>query len=263
MTTTPGPRPPTAASLHPFAPAASAPDDPLPKLVDRLQQLGKHGRGANWECPAHDDRQPSLRIARGRSGAVVLHCHAGCDTVAVLDALGWTWTDLYPTDQQVRAAEPRPDLDELERCYADGRLRPARVELAPMPPDATEDMKRIAADMRLVLGLNYAVGEARPLPYSSRFAARRMNWPGGHMRANTALRALVRAGVIVRSGELAARGGRRGTSTYSAPSALAQHPTLAVEPSECEPRLETLDERRVRRTQAVDGEHLAPVAAGH
>ncbi len=55
------------------------------------------------------------------------------------------------------------------------------------------------------------------MPYSARFAARRMGWPSGHKRANSAIRDLVKAGVINRAGDLRPRGTGRGTGLYAAP----------------------------------------------
>lgn len=45
--------------------------------------------GATWmaRCPAHRDRTPSLGIARGRDGALLIHCYAGCPQKAVLGEL--------------------------------------------------------------------------------------------------------------------------------------------------------------------------------
>lgn len=45
---------------------------------------GGHGMAC---CPAHDDRTPSLSIAGGSEGRLLLHCHAGCDYDAVRTAL--------------------------------------------------------------------------------------------------------------------------------------------------------------------------------
>lgn len=39
-------------------------------------------------CPSHDDRSPSLSIAEGSDGRVLLHCHAGCPFDDVTRALG-------------------------------------------------------------------------------------------------------------------------------------------------------------------------------
>src|SRR5262249_9169003 len=47
-------------------------------------------------CPAHDDREPSLSISEGNDGRGLLKCLAGCDTNNVLRALGMTLRDLFP-----------------------------------------------------------------------------------------------------------------------------------------------------------------------
>ena len=44
------------------------------------------GRGVAC-CPAHEDRSPSLSLANGTGGQLLLHCHAGCSFKAVQDAL--------------------------------------------------------------------------------------------------------------------------------------------------------------------------------
>jgi hypothetical protein len=47
-------------------------------------------------CPAHDDRTPSLSIAQGDDGRVLLHCHAGCEHRAIAAALDLNEQDLFP-----------------------------------------------------------------------------------------------------------------------------------------------------------------------
>lgn len=48
---------------------------------------GRKSRGA-WtaRCPAHDDLKPSLSLTDA-DNKVLVHCHAGCDQSAVVDAL--------------------------------------------------------------------------------------------------------------------------------------------------------------------------------
>jgi hypothetical protein len=216
-------------------------EDPLWRVVARLDELGSRGRGANRQCPAHDDANPSLRIARGRNGGVVLHCHAGCTPEAVLDALGLTWADLFPVESRMSPA-PRPDIGLLESQYRAGQLQLERVVLGQLPETAPgvpfEDLRRIAADMHLLFALHGPVGERRPMPYSARFAADRMGWSNGHKRANRAVRALVKAHVIDNVGELPPRGHARGTKLYAPPlrtldSEIADQPeTILLEITE-------------------------------
>jgi len=58
--------------------------------------------GANWRCPAHDDRTPSLSVTNG-DGKVALHCHAGCGHDDVVVALGLVTADLFDAPIEGRA----------------------------------------------------------------------------------------------------------------------------------------------------------------
>ena len=40
---------------------------------------------AQCKCPAHDDKQASLTVTKGRD-SVLIHCHANCSTENVLSA---------------------------------------------------------------------------------------------------------------------------------------------------------------------------------
>jgi putative DNA primase/helicase len=72
--------------------------DPVQTILARLpgaKAAGKYSWSAR--CPAHDDRRPSLSVAKGDDGTVLLKCHGGCDTAAIVAALGLTMRDLFPT----------------------------------------------------------------------------------------------------------------------------------------------------------------------
>jgi hypothetical protein len=45
-----------------------------------------HGRYGTARCPAHPDKRPSLTIRAGHN-AILLRCHAGCGTGAIIEAL--------------------------------------------------------------------------------------------------------------------------------------------------------------------------------
>ncbi len=70
--------------------------EPLVSILQKLSGVTKNGNGFQALCPAHDDRTSSLSIASGKSGNVVIHCHASCETKAILDAVGMSMKDLYP-----------------------------------------------------------------------------------------------------------------------------------------------------------------------
>ena len=67
------------------------------ELVRRIP--GKHKKigGKNsfqCQCPAHRDKEASLTVSEGDKGKPVLHCHAGCSTGDILEALGLTMDDI-------------------------------------------------------------------------------------------------------------------------------------------------------------------------
>ena len=67
-------------------------------MIAALEAHGKvrhrGGSQASAQCPAHEDRAPSLSVT-AIEGSVLLYCHAGCATADVLNALGMTARDLY------------------------------------------------------------------------------------------------------------------------------------------------------------------------
>jgi hypothetical protein len=70
--------------------------NPLETLLAKLPGAKKVGDGWAARCPAHDDRRASLSIRQGDDSAALVKCHAGCDTAAVLSAVGLTLADLFP-----------------------------------------------------------------------------------------------------------------------------------------------------------------------
>jgi 5S rRNA maturation endonuclease (ribonuclease M5) len=69
---------------------------PYDRVREALEAAGHPVRNGSARCPAHDDKSPSLSLSEGGEGKVVVHCHAGCATDAVLAALNLTLADLFP-----------------------------------------------------------------------------------------------------------------------------------------------------------------------
>lgn len=65
------------------------------RLLERLPNARRSGSG-RWRapCPSHGSKGSSLGIAE-RDGRVLLHCFGGCETSAVLGAVGLELRDLY------------------------------------------------------------------------------------------------------------------------------------------------------------------------
>jgi 5S rRNA maturation endonuclease (ribonuclease M5) len=82
---------------------SAAADDhrtPVDRVLDALRAHGKKVTGGpiqfNAQCPAHDDRNPSLGVRAGDNGGALVCCQAGCTWQMVAHALDLTAGDLFP-----------------------------------------------------------------------------------------------------------------------------------------------------------------------
>lgn len=64
------------------------------KILNHFQVKKRYQDKAQCQCPAHDDKQASLTVTKGRD-SVLIHCHAGCDIDNVLSAAGLKKSDLF------------------------------------------------------------------------------------------------------------------------------------------------------------------------
>jgi 5S rRNA maturation endonuclease (ribonuclease M5) len=76
-----------------------------PELLARLERVSKTATGWMARCPAHEDTKPSLSIAGGGDGRVLLQCFAGCEVGRIVEALGLELRDLFAAGD--RASEPQ------------------------------------------------------------------------------------------------------------------------------------------------------------
>lgn len=67
---------------------------PIERLLAKLPGAKKIDKGWSAKCPAHDDQHPSLSIAEGEGGRVLLKCHAGCSFEAICKELDLSAADL-------------------------------------------------------------------------------------------------------------------------------------------------------------------------
>jgi hypothetical protein len=74
---------------------------PVEKVLERAENVRKTGSGWLVSCPCPDhgkgrgDRQPSVSVTEGDDGRVLVTCHAGCETEAVVSAWGLGMNDLF------------------------------------------------------------------------------------------------------------------------------------------------------------------------
>lgn len=84
--------------------------------------------GYNVQCPAHDDKNPSLSVSY-KDDRVLLHCHAGCKTSDILKELGLTTADLFHDSKDIQQIETgRYFYHDVEgrQLYFKVRLEPGR-----------------------------------------------------------------------------------------------------------------------------------------
>jgi hypothetical protein len=74
-----------------------------PTLLGHLNGVRQTGAG-RWiaKCPSHEDHSPSSSIRELDDGRLLIYDFGGCDTEAVLAAVGLTFNDLFE--------RPLPDL---------------------------------------------------------------------------------------------------------------------------------------------------------
>lgn len=107
-------------------------------LLDRLDRVKQTAPG-RWlaRCPAHEDRSPSLSIRELEDGRVLLYDFGGCDTQAVLDALGLEMQALFPV--------PLPEAQK-GRGYGLSHSRIPPRDLLEVISEETSVVAVIAAD---------------------------------------------------------------------------------------------------------------------
>jgi len=84
------------------------------EVLDHLRGAGllvlQGRRGAQAQCPAHDDSRPSLHLTTGREGRTLIVCRAGCRTEDVLAAAGLRLSDLF-TGSAPATSRPRTPIE--------------------------------------------------------------------------------------------------------------------------------------------------------
>lgn len=88
-------------------------------LLDKLDKVRQTATG-KWIacCPAHDDKRPSLAVAEGEDGRVLVKCFAGCAVNDIVGAVGLSLDALFPPkviDHRIKPLRrPFPAADTLE-----------------------------------------------------------------------------------------------------------------------------------------------------
>lgn len=147
-------------------------DSPIKRVTSRLKGVKRSGAGYVACCPAHDDRTQSLGVDYV-DGRVLLRCHTGCSSEAIVSALGLGMKDLFaapkaelpaPVSRQVTLAEiaalkklPPEFLQSLG--WSDARTRHgACVNIAYPRRDGTQARCRVRSALVAKEGTSWGAG---------------------------------------------------------------------------------------------------------
>ena len=119
-------------------------------VLRKLSNIEDCGEYLKATCPAHDDRQASLSLAIGRTGHLVVKCHAGCSFREVLDAGGIEMKETF-ADSPSKSPKKRSGGIDTVYTYRDesGKTVYEVVKFQPKsfrprrPPRETDDPSSI------------------------------------------------------------------------------------------------------------------------
>jgi hypothetical protein len=122
-------------------------------LLSRLEGIRQTGAG-RWvtKCPSHNDKSPSLAVRELDDGRILIHCFSGCGVHEVLDAIGLTFSDLFPEKvlghRLPGEKRPFPASDAL-RCSVFEALVVAAASVAEHPLSEVDRERLILAASRI------------------------------------------------------------------------------------------------------------------
>lgn len=154
-------------------PAKHTAGAPLALLLSRLERVRRCGHGFRADCPRGHRSRGTLALHEAANGSVLLRCHAGCEPVEVLQALGLELADLYPeriapaTPEQRREARMRAREAEWSAALGmlafEGRiLALAASELIHCRPLAWADLQRVAVAAERIEACRDRLAPPRP-----------------------------------------------------------------------------------------------------
>ena len=109
--------------------------EPISRLIAKLENVRKTKDDYSARCPGHDDQHNSLSVTvdHENGGCVLICCHAGCSTEKVVQALGMRMSDLFPRQNTAKRPSRRRTL-VAQYGYSDKRGSPL-ISSAPIRPE--------------------------------------------------------------------------------------------------------------------------------
>jgi hypothetical protein len=115
------------------------------RVEEALERTGSvRSISGDWQCPAHDDRTPSLSMTC-KDDRVLIHCHKGCTTESIVTALRLEMSDLFdnsldavepPAGTRPRSSGPKRPVASYEYVDRHGEASSTKTRYEPVPnPD--------------------------------------------------------------------------------------------------------------------------------
>jgi DNA-binding transcriptional ArsR family regulator len=211
-----------------------------PAFLERFERVTPAGEG-KWRarCPhCGSDRGASFSEAEDR---YLYHPFCPCPPRDVLAVVELHFDDLLYESNATRprlsfpsrgvststgvvvdpsTVESRGEVEELLQRHSEGRIGALpHVQLPPLPDNATDPMRRVAAFFELVHGLRQWAGMDPEVMFSSHWAAAKIGLP--QRTVSRALGRLVDAGVLAPAGSRPGRNGRRGPRLFNVGDGIA------------------------------------------
>lgn len=105
----------SSANRRTATPAPHGNTSPINRVLDACDGVRKSGGGWVAKCPSHEDKRPSLAIAEGDNGMVLLHCYAGCELQSIVAGMGLEVGDLFPERSQSLTRSQRSELRQRQK----------------------------------------------------------------------------------------------------------------------------------------------------
>ena len=125
-------------------------------LLSRLDKV-KSTSNNRWlcQCPAHQDKSPSMHIKLDDDGKILINCKAGCDTYSILNAVGLDWDSVFPASLIGHHEKPQKKVlfatEALELIRFEAQIvLVAAYDLSKNKPLQVEELKRLETAMQRI-----------------------------------------------------------------------------------------------------------------
>ncbi len=141
----------------------------LDALLNKLGRVTKTGPGQfSAHCLAHADSQPSLSVGLGDQNRILLHCHAGCETADIVEAMGLKMQDLFADSNRVSGS---PNAGPANTSGSRATERVASRPVFACADDAMADWARQFSG-ELAAWWSYTDGDGNEVARTIRFETR-------------------------------------------------------------------------------------------